>query len=311
MIRKIITLSLFIVSIIVLWYFFYDVWFSVLICLVPTFVLMVIHGERIDIFSGRRLGVLAATKGNSLAITGAFFIPGRVTEILKPLYFNKKKSLPIADGVSVLLVERFYDLTMVLCMGVGALYFLPLAESALVGMSKEFAIGGFILILMTIVLSSIFPALCIRIINTLPSLKLKRFLTSTFNAFRVSLSRGLKGWQIILTVCVWLGSWALYWFYLQWDGGVNLTIYQALMVFLVATFGLTITITPGGLGTFEAVVAFVLQHYGYSLEAAFASAVGLRLVAFIPNASIASYVIFVEGFDVMREWRSKKVPESY
>ncbi len=105
----------------------------------------------------------------------------------------------------------------------------------------------------------------------------------------------------------WLGGWALYWFYLQWDGGVSLTVYQALVVFLVGTFGLTITVTPGGLGTFEAAVALLLQHYGYPLEVAFASAVGLRLVAFIPNAIVALYVTLVEGFDFMRARQSNEL----
>ncbi|HIF15087.1 MAG TPA: hypothetical protein EYQ86_07155, partial [Bacteroidetes bacterium] len=80
-----------------------------------------------------------------------------------------------------------------------------------------------------------------------------------------------------------------------------------LVVFLVATFGLTATVTPGGLGTFEAAVALLLQHYGYPLEVAFASAVGLRLVAFIPNAIVALYVTLVEGFDFMRARQSNEL----
>jgi uncharacterized membrane protein YbhN (UPF0104 family) len=300
MIRKIIILFSIIVSIAVLWYFFSEVWFAVLICMAPMFVLMMIHGERIDILSGRRLGVFVAAKGNSLALTGAFLVPGRVTEILKPLYFKRKRSLSMADGVSILLVERFYDLVMVLFMGVGVLYFLPVSESGLVGVSKVVAIAGIVFLLLSVIIINIYPNICVRIINLIPFIKMRDFLISTFNALKDSLSHGLKLWQLILTVVGWLGAWALYWFYLQWDGGVSLTVYQALAVFLVGTFGLTVTVTPGGLGTFEAAVALLLQHYGYPLEVAFASAIGLRLVAFLPNAMVALYVTLAEGFDFMR-----------
>ena len=57
----------------------------------------------------------------------------------------------------------------------------------------------------------------------------------------------------------------------------------------------------------EAVVALLLQHYGYPMEVAFASAVGLRLVAFVPNAIVTLYVTLVEGFDFMRARQSNEL----
>jgi len=80
------------------------VWISITACMIPALIIAIAHGERINILSGRRLGMMNATKGNSLALVGAFFVPGRVTEVLKPLYYYKTRQLPISVGVSVLIV---------------------------------------------------------------------------------------------------------------------------------------------------------------------------------------------------------------
>ena len=53
-----------------------EVWISIAACFIPAIVIATAHGERINILSGGKLGMLNATRGNSLALVGAFFVPG-------------------------------------------------------------------------------------------------------------------------------------------------------------------------------------------------------------------------------------------
>lgn len=299
-IARIIGVSSLALVVIGLWYFYPAVWLAILTCLPLMLVLILLHGERIDIFSGRRLGPWIAAKGNALAITGAFIIPGRLTELFKPIYFNQLRSISLAEGLSIVMVERIYDIAAVMIMGMGALFLLPGSETGLLNFSKYFAVAGLLLFFGMLLLVLRYPAQCTRFLQVVPEGRVRNFMLSTFTAFRQSMMHGAGVWQIFLTLIVWTGSWLLYWIFLQWDGGADLAVRQALIVFLVGTLGLTITVTPGGLGTFEAAVTLVLRHYGYDLESAISSALGLRVVALLPNALLASYTIYADGFDIMR-----------
>ena len=157
-----------------------------------------------------------------------------------------------------------------------------------------------LILLLVIVVALRFPDTIEKLVGILPFQALQKFIVSSFHSFREGLAHGVRYWSILLTLLVWTGSVGLYWLFLQLDGGVDLGINQIVIVFLIATLGITITITPGGLGTFEAAVTLILQQYGYNFDTALASAIGLRLVAFLPNALIAAYVVLFEGFDFVK-----------
>ncbi len=276
------------------------VWISITACFIPALLIAFAHGERINILTGRKLGMLYATKGNSLALVGAFFVPGRLTEILKPLYYHRTRQLPISAGVSVVVVERIFDIIAVIGIAFIALNFVDLPSKALSASMTSLTIMLSLCLMVVIYIALRFPAFIEKTIARLPFESLRQFTESSFRAFREGLAHGVRYWSIVLTMLVWAGSVGLYWLFLQFDGGAVLELDQILVVFLVATLGITITLTPGGLGTFEAAVTLILQHYGYPFEAALASAIGLRLVAFFPNALIAGYVVLFEGFDFVK-----------
>jgi len=300
---RIVTLLLILLALAYTCWFYPKVWIAIFACMVPAFLIAMIHGERINIFSGRKLGLITAAKGNALALVGAFLVPGRVTEILKPWYFYKTRHLPMPAGVSVLVVERIFDVIAVTGLSVVAIYFIALPPSNLDSLISNLVLVVAIVLLLVLVLTLRFPILVERLIGRLPFESVRKFIQSTFLSFRENMAYGLGYWSILLTISVWAGSVGLYWLFLQYDGGVNLDFTQSLVVFLIGTLGITITITPGGLGTFEAAVTIILQQYGYDFEAALASAIGLRLVAFFPNAIIVSYVVLYEGIDFVRARR--------
>ncbi|MEE8056422.1 MAG: lysylphosphatidylglycerol synthase domain-containing protein, partial [Pseudomonadales bacterium] len=86
---------------------------------------MILNAERINIFSSRRLGLGYAAKGHALALAGALFLPGRLTEMLKPIYYKSVKGLAISEGLSVVLLERVFDLLAVALLFFVAIVSLP------------------------------------------------------------------------------------------------------------------------------------------------------------------------------------------
>lgn len=276
------------------------IWISIIACVLPSLIIALINGERINILSGRKLGIMTATKGNSLALLGTFFIPGRLTEILKPFYFLMKRQFPLSAGISVVVVERIFDAVALACLALVAVNLIDIPSQTFSDATTHLTILMLVLLVLVFLIVFKFPSVIENLIRWLPFETLNRFLESSFVSFRQGLSFGFSYWSIILTVVVWTGSVGLYWLFLQLDGGAPLTINQTLIVFLVGTFGIAITFTPGGIGTFEAAVALILQQFGYSFESALTSAIGLRLVVFFPNAMIASYAIIFEGFSFVK-----------
>ncbi|MEE8057575.1 MAG: lysylphosphatidylglycerol synthase domain-containing protein, partial [Pseudomonadales bacterium] len=150
------------------------------------------------------------------------------------------------------------------------------------------------------------PELTRSIIRMFPK-GIGEWLLKAYDHFYDGLHLGFGIWQLFLTGVVWLGALFAYWIFLQLDGSVALGWNSVLIVYLVATLGLTVTVTPGGLGTFEAVVSAVLVAYGYTWESAFLSSIGLRIAGTLPIAVLALYTIFIDGFDLFGAMKMKSL----
>lgn len=287
----------------------YVFWVSLFIAIVitslPLFVILLVNAERINLFSSGSLGLWVSAKGNALALTGALLLPGRVTEFLKPLYFKSKKSMPIADGLAVVIVERVFDVIGVAVLFFAAIALLPLSETAYLNAARWFIVAILFCLIVMFWLVLFKKKFAEKVLHWVPVDKVKQWLLAHLEKLRQGLMAGLHPWQVLLTAVVWAGSWLCYWLFLQLDGGPELALNASLVVFLVGTLGLTVTVTPGGIGTFEAAVGFILMQYGYTLEQAALSALGLRISALIPNLVVAAYTVFVEGFDMLRINREK------
>lgn len=281
-----------------------ETFFSILIIQPFLFIVLILNAERIDIFSNKKLGIFHAAKGNALAAIGSLLVPGRVTELLKPIYYKTKVNLSISEGLSIVLLERIFDIFIVTLMLLGLALFMP-----------TYGIGQYIppYLLISIILAftlllilvAFYPYFFTNIIRIITRGRLRAWLIEMFDHFHKGLPQGLSIKQVLLTITVWFGSWLTYWIFLQFDGQIALSWSASLSVFLAATFGLALTITPGGIGTFEAIVSTLLITYGYTWESALISTIGLRIASFLPNLILALYTVCFEGFDLIMEMRIK------
>jgi len=267
---------------------------------VPLIASLVVHGERLRVFAGREITLAVAIKGNAIALCGGLLVPGRVTELLKPLYFRYRSGLTFNAGVSVVVLERLLDVVAVAAITLVALYAAPAGDTHLIEAGRLIALialGGCIAMTATLLL---WPNHLVWLIHKIPIPRARGWLSATIDRLNDSVQPHTWPTNIGLTLIAWLGSVACYWVFFQLDGGPALGWMESVIVFVVGALGLAITVTPGGLGTFEAAVALTLVHYGYTFDQAMASALGLRIGSFLPVTAVTVHAIVVDGFDLVR-----------
>ena len=292
-----------------IWLFFYQpsITAPILVSSSALFLILLLNGERISLIASRKVGLLDAAKGNALAVAGAYIVPGRVTELLKPAYFKMHCALPLSVGVSVVLAERVFDVLALLILVLFALMLIPSARVLDLGVSGDLLLFGCLALSLLIVLLAYRGDYLRAIISWLPASRLKKILADCITDFGGAFKEGLSIYQVCLSLLVWVGSGLSYWLFLKFDGGPSVAISDALLIFIVGTIGLTVTLTPGGLGTFEAAVAFTLTFFGYTADQSIVSALGLRLAGTLPTILVALFTLATEGVDLLTRLREQAV----
>lgn len=271
------------------------------------FPVLFLNGERISLIASRKVSLLHAAKGNALAVAGAYIVPGRVTELLKPAYFKMHCALPLSVGVSVVLAERVFDLLALLILVLFALALLPSTKGLNLGVSSDLLLFACLALLLLTALLAYRGDYLRVIISWLPASRIKVALTNCIADFGGAFEEGLSVYQVTLSFLVWVGSGLSYWLFLNFDGGPSVAISDALLVFIVGSIGLTVTFTPGGLGTFEAAVAFTLTFFDYTADQSIVSALGLRLAGTLPTIVVALYTLATEGVDLLTRLREQAI----
>lgn len=264
-------------------------------CSIPLLIIAVLHAKRIDIYSKKKLGIFNPMKANSLVVIFSLFVPSRISELLKPWYYNKKNGLLLSEGVSIVLVEHIYDLIALLLM---AIVFFSYNDLKSVNNSWWFYTTILLLFLTIFILFIILwkdNHIIERIIQFIPIESVENLIRNGLNTFRTSLNEGLLFLPLFLTFLVWLSSWGVYWLFFHIYSDHAISLLQALVIFFIASIGLSFSITPGGLGTFEGGIIAILYFYGFSTQEALPASIGLRLLSLIPSVFIAPLVLFFEA----------------
>ena len=89
--------------------------------------------------------------------------------------------------------------------------------------------------------------------------------------------------------------------------GLNLTLAEATVVIVGTVFFATaIPAMPAAIGTFEAAVVFILGRFGVEGESAFAFALVLHALLFVPPTIIALVFLPREGLGSLRQIRDRE-----
>lgn len=265
-----------------------------------------IQAPRLALIAGSPVGVRSAFIANSISATLFNILPGRASELLKPLVLNMRDGVPVARGLSALVAERLLDTGCVLLMlGIAlagnASRFVPgLGEGAMLPSAMLIVA---VLVLLAI---SVWPGLFRRMIDALPSDWLRRHSNEVLVSMRRLGNMRTLAVPALFTIATWATSYLNVIFASHFLGETPLNPSQALVVLLAGTLGMVVTIAPGGLGTFEAAIVAALTAFNYSVADSLVMAVVLRVAMILPALPFAAWYLAHGGMEFARraiEWR--------
>lgn len=188
--------------------------------------------------------------GFPLAVT-----PGKVGEVLKAVWVNRKTGVPVARGISVVVAERISDGMAVLMLSVAGVIAYPRYWPAFVAV--------LVLLLSIIIVSQIRP-LALSVLGVMEHLPVVRRFASGLREFYEGSYMLFKPWPTLLAVSLgtvsWLGEGVG--FYLILLGlGLPASLQLASTAVFILAFATVIgavSTLPGGLGAAEASIAGML-----------------------------------------------------
>ncbi len=204
-----------------------------------------------------------------------FVLPLRAGEFIRPYVLAKRSQHSFATGFSSIVIERFFDLSVVLLMLASVSPFIPdLPEWAIKGASILALIGGAIFLFMLV--GAFFPKKILRLneffLTPLPDgikTKLHSFLAGLLEGTSVLRSAKRLMMTIVTSFLVW-GScmlsfhFGLFMFEGEW------TYLMSLTLTVVVALAVAAPSAPGFLGVFQTACVAALGLFGVSKETAFA-----------------------------------------
>ena len=194
-------------------------------------------------------------------------IPARIGEGAQIALLNTEHEVPVGKAAASVVTDKLFDLM--------ALLILFSSFLVLVGidLQQEPVLGLFIIIALVIVLALFLALLLIAIIpNRLMNLVnrlfsrwnrlstiLCRLIDSASSAVRdIGRSKSQLGLLFVLSIPIWLSE-AITLFFIAGAIGYDFPVIETMTAGITAFLSMTIPITPGGFGTYELVMGFVLS----------------------------------------------------
>ena len=217
----------------------------------------------------------------------------KLGELAKVIYLSHHSRLSRAEALGVVFWERFLDLNALLLLG--------LLPAALVGQGELlWPLGlGLLGLWGVLLLFGHWRTLSLRLIALFPFARLRAFLLELHGHLQARLSPVFLLAGGGYTLLIWLIAVAQAMLVFYWVADLPITPLQALTVFVVATLGLSIPSTPGGIGLFEAAVVLSLGWFGVAREEALGAALVMRMVVFIPTTLLTLLLLSRQELGVM------------
>ncbi len=225
-------------------------------------------------------------------------LPARLGEMAKALYLRREGGTSLGKSLEAVFWERFFDLNALLALGV--------AVAALLGQGVVLypllaLVGG---VWCVLVLLRLRPGAAFALLRLLPVEKLRLFATEMLELLQANLRLGFFLRLAGLTVAVWLAYMALYAVGLGFMAGLGFDPVMVLTVFAVATLGFAMPGAPGGMGVYEASMVLALGWFGVDRDRAFAVALAMHLLQYVPVTVIGLWRLGASGM-TLRDLRAE------
>jgi len=212
-------------------------------------------------------------------------LPAKLGEVAKVAYLKKFYKLPINKITAALFVERFFDIIVLTIIMLIFFYFY---------FENEVLKNSIVVLIVSILLTTIFLKISLleKILKKIP---IKFFRVYTQKIYR-NINKILKNpfdivlWSIFLWISYFLSN------LLFFMNGVefNLNINQIIEIFLFSSVVLSVSITPGGIATYEAAMVFILNKYGIDKENAFVAAFTYHFILYEVDFFLFGIFLFIK-----------------
>ncbi len=199
-------------------------------------------------------------KASILAMGLNVILPARLSELVRATYVKARANVPIPAGITAIALERLLDLAAVASIAVAAGTLYVQLEPWLVGI---LALGPPVFVLLLPRMRRPFETL----IHYLPFSRLRPFLLDTVEQLEHQSQRVFAPGILAATIIAWSAGVTSIYFPLAILSDGQLTLAQALGVFVATTLGGAVPSLPGGFGIYEGAAAGALH-----------AAIGLPLV---------------------------------
>lgn len=215
-------------------------------------------------------------------------LPARIGDISKIFYLKKYYTYDTRDSFSILFIERFLDLNILLLFAIFISFFYSSNEKLRISS----------VIMLFFVITTIF------LIKTSVFLKFLRFIP--IKGIRNYIEKIIEGINSRLTLSsLWiaLGYTFLLWFsyflkniiFFKYTAYFPLSIFQVFILFAFSTVSFVVPITPGGIGAYQASVVFIATLYGISKEEALVSGVVLQGFQILTTVLCFLFILLKKG----------------
>lgn len=277
----------------------YSPWrFAALLCL--TTVMLVVPAVRLRFLAGRGFSLLDGVKASALGLGLNNIFPAKLGEVAKAVYVSRKSGFSSAKGLGLIFWERFFDINLVFCLAVVSLGVsaqgLPIWPGIAVILAGWVCVGAL----------AARPQWADAVLRLVPSERLRLFVTDFVRQLhertgaRFFLALGL------LTVAVWGFYFLTFLLGMNWLAGIDLTMAQLLVAFVISALGMAVPSSPGGVGVYEAAIIFALGLYGVDKEQALAAGLVLHMIQLIPTTVLGVLVMSMSGIK-LRQLRTQEV----
>ncbi|MBY5820385.1 flippase-like domain-containing protein [Rhizobium leguminosarum] len=239
---------------------------SLLWFLLVSFGIAVGYAMRWRLLLDGKIGYGTSLMASLLGLGANMLLPARGGDLLRVHYSRVVATVPYADALGRLLVEKVVDLVTIISVGIFSLI--------LLGHTLNVEYRNVLLVVLLVAILLIFLlAITIRHFGNrlVPLLRpvfgflrqqdfFDRHIVSLIRNLAQSLSLSVTMLPAALTLVLWLSAYALAYIFVGRFVGVSLNYQEALFVLFVGGLGLMIPAAPSGVGTFHASVvsAFIL-----------------------------------------------------
>jgi uncharacterized membrane protein YbhN (UPF0104 family) len=209
-----------------------------------------------------------ALKVTGVTLVTSLLTPAKLSDFAaKPFYLQRLGGIAVKDGLLCVVKERLWDVIglALLCLCV------PMMASQF-ALSDNITKQGYLL-------ASIGIVAVVGLI-VMPSILLRFSLPATLQQWLMQLANTSlkeKLLQLCLAFIIWWSSVAMLYLFYNFTGLPALSIPAILVIFIASVIGLVATVTPGGIGTYEAAMAGLLVTFDVPMASAIAVAVGFRI----------------------------------